>query len=299
MLAIIIPFYKLAFFEATLESLANQTDKRFTVYIGDDSSPENPALLLEKFKGQFNFNYHRFESNLGSISLTQQWDRCIALSNKEEWLMILGDDDYLDSTVIASWYKNYAAFNEKTNIVRFASKVVLQETNSISDIFINPVWESAADSFERIFKGLTRSSLSEYIFKKSSYDEFGFKDYPLAWCSDYKAILDFSAGKLIYSINESVVFFRISSINISGQENSVLKKETNIQFFKEVIIHHLNLFSKKQKLDLLMAYEVAIKKGRKPSMKEWRFIVKNYLLNFKLVPFSKSIRRFFISIFKK
>lgn len=47
MLAIIIPYYKLRFFEATLESLANQTDKRFKVYIGDDASPENLADLLE------------------------------------------------------------------------------------------------------------------------------------------------------------------------------------------------------------------------------------------------------------
>ena len=47
MLAIIIPYYKLTFFEDTLESLANQTDKLFKVYIGDDASPENPTDLLE------------------------------------------------------------------------------------------------------------------------------------------------------------------------------------------------------------------------------------------------------------
>lgn len=38
MLAIIIPYYKFTFFEATLQSLANQTDQRFKVYIGDDAS---------------------------------------------------------------------------------------------------------------------------------------------------------------------------------------------------------------------------------------------------------------------
>jgi hypothetical protein len=40
MLAIIIPYYKLCFFEENLQSLAAQTDKRFKVYIGDDASPE-------------------------------------------------------------------------------------------------------------------------------------------------------------------------------------------------------------------------------------------------------------------
>ena len=43
MLAIIIPYFKLLFFEETLQSLAIQTDKRFKVYIGDDASPEDPS----------------------------------------------------------------------------------------------------------------------------------------------------------------------------------------------------------------------------------------------------------------
>ena len=46
MLAIIIPFYKLTFFEENLHSLAIQTDKRFKVYIGDDSSPYDCSILL-------------------------------------------------------------------------------------------------------------------------------------------------------------------------------------------------------------------------------------------------------------
>jgi glycosyltransferase involved in cell wall biosynthesis len=71
MLAIIIPYYKLTFFEATLQSLAHQIDKRFKVYIGDDASPEDPSELLEKYQGKFDFVYHRFDSNLGGISLTQ------------------------------------------------------------------------------------------------------------------------------------------------------------------------------------------------------------------------------------
>ena len=67
MLAIIIPFYKLTYFEETLQSLANQTDKRFKVYIGDDSSPENPLDLLGKFKEKFDFVYYKFDKNVGGI----------------------------------------------------------------------------------------------------------------------------------------------------------------------------------------------------------------------------------------
>ena len=73
MIAIVIPYYKLTFFESILQSLANQTDKRFNVYIGDDASLDDPSSLLEKYNNQFDFVYHKFEKNIGSISLVNQW----------------------------------------------------------------------------------------------------------------------------------------------------------------------------------------------------------------------------------
>lgn len=299
MLALIIPYYKLTFFEATLESLANQTDKRFKVYIGDDASPESPVGLLEKYEGKFDFVYHRFETNLGAASLVKQWERCIELSNNEEWIMILGDDDMLEKNVVEAWYLHYEVFIEQSNIVRFATKVILETTQTISSVYLHPVWEKPADAFVRIFKQQTRSSLSEYVFSKKKYLKYGFTDYPLAWCSDYKALLDFSEGKLIYTVNESIVFFRISNINISGrQDNVFLKNEINIRFFKDIVVNKMNLFDKPQRLELLMAYEIAIKRNREPEYYEWFFIIKLYLLNFELVSFVKCVRRFYISILK-
>ena len=83
MLAIIIPYFKINFFEKTLESLAQQTDQRFQVYIGDDASPVPPTELLENYQGKFSFTYRRFTENLGSISLAKQWERCIAMMQEE------------------------------------------------------------------------------------------------------------------------------------------------------------------------------------------------------------------------
>ena len=105
-LAIVIPYYKINFFEKTLSSLAQQTDKRFRVYIGDDASPDSPEKLLEKYQGKFNFTYKKFNDNLGSISLVKQWERCIDMMKDEEWLMILGDDDVLDTNVVEQFYTN-------------------------------------------------------------------------------------------------------------------------------------------------------------------------------------------------
>lgn len=297
MLAIVIPYYKITFFEATLDSLANQTDKRFKVYIGDDSSPENCIVLLEKYREKFEFVYHKFDENLGSISLVKQWDRCIGLTKNEKWLMILGDDDVLGNTVIASWYENYDFFNEKSNLVRFATKIINEESKSISTVFNHPVWEKESDFFIRSEKKQTRSSLSEYIFSKKSYVKYGFYDYPLAWGSDCNAWLDFPDGKLIYTINDSIIDIRISNLNISGRkDNQQIKDKANIQLFDDILTKKKNLFNRNQTLELLMMYEVSIKLNRKLTFEEWFFLIKLYIINFSFVPFFKCIRRFFISI---
>ena len=298
MLAIVIPYYKRAFFKATLQSLAAQTCQDFKVYIGDDASPEDPTELLHHFQGQFNFVYHRFETNLGGVSLTKQWERCIALSDNEEWLMILGDDDVLGENVVEEFYENLEEIEKiGCNVVRFATQIIDGEGETISKVFGHPKLEKATDSFWRKFKGETRSSLSEYIFSRVAYSKYGFKDYPLAWHSDDKAWLDFSENKPIYTINEAFVYVRFSAINISGkQDNIPLKLTATFQFYTDLLRDKKNVFTSKQVLTILMSYEVIIKKNRKLNFNEWIFLFRNYFFNFKLIPFLKFIRRFLISI---
>ena len=47
LLAIIVPFYKVSHFEALLEALVNQTNQNFTVYVGNDCSPNDPEPILD------------------------------------------------------------------------------------------------------------------------------------------------------------------------------------------------------------------------------------------------------------
>lgn len=280
MLAIIIPYFKITFFEATLESLATQTDKRFKVYIGDDASPENPTELLEKYQGKFDFVYHRFESNLGGTSLPQQWERCIALSENEEWLMILGDDDYIGEQVVEQFYAHWPEFQSKSNVVRFASRTMVQEENHQAPICYHPVWESATDAYLRKFKFLTRSSLSEYVFSKTTYQKYGFYNYPLAWNSDDRAWLDFSDGKPIYSINDAVVCSRLSTINITGKkDNAVLKNASLVQFYKFLIENKSEHYSKFDRVKILRRYQYVLGCTKKLETKDHFFLVTNYLKN--------------------
>ena len=256
MLAIIIPFYKLTFFEVTLQSLANQTDKRFTVYIGDDASPEDCSFLLQRYEGQFDFVYHRFETNLGSISLTQQWERCINLANNEEWLMILGDDDYLSENTVEKFYKNSSVILSKNcKVIRFATVLIDEISHLKSDVFEHPRFEFGADFVMRKVKSETRSSLSEYIFKKQSYFTYGFSDYPSAFYSDDKAWFDFSEDSGIYTINDSIVYIRISSLSLSGTFKLDVLRKAEYCFYKYLFQKKLFNFSKENRIYILKRFE--------------------------------------------
>lgn len=294
MIAIIIPYYKLTFFEATLQSLANQTDKRFKVYIGNDASLEDCTIILDKFKGKFDFVYYFFETNLGGVNLTQQWDRCIGLSKDERWLIILGDDDVLGENVIAEFYKNIDdVVKNECNIIHFASEVIDKHGQTFLGPYFHPKLELATDFYFRKSQNLTRSSLSEYIFKKKTYEKYGFVNYPLAWHSDDKAWLDFSEDKPIFTINSALIYIRFSEINISGKQDNIdLKLEASFQFFKDIFKKNETSFSKIQLIQLLMSFELVIKKHRKLNCNEWFFLGKYYLCFFSFVPLVKFVRRF-------
>lgn len=296
MLSIIIPFYKLAYFEDTLNSLANQTNKDFKVYIGDDASPDDCLSLLNKFAGKFDYEYYKFETNLGSTSLTQQWERCIALSNDEDWIMILGDDDFLSPTVVQSFYDNYATFSSKSNVIRFATRKVFNDKIDPDVYVTHPVWEKASDGFYRKLTKQTRSSLSEYIFSRKSYLKFKFHNYPLAWNSDDRAWLDFSDGKPIYSINESAVYFRLSSLNISGKiDNKVAKNKSKIEFYKYLVENELSQYKNNQKLRILRRYQSEIRVYRNLTSKEFLVLLYFYIKYLNL----NWIIKFFRKVFNK
>jgi hypothetical protein len=246
MLAIIVPYYKYTFFETTLKSLANQTNKKFKVYIGDDYSNENPIDLLEKYKSEIDFVYQKFENNLGKDSLVKHWERCLNLSANEEWFIILGDDDLLADNYVECFYDNIDIINRQYNVVRFASCNIDENGNQTSKIFQNPVIESSVDFF---FKE-RRSSLSEYIFNKKKALEVGFKDFPLAWCTDILAVLEISDFGNVYTINDAIAYIRVSDKSISGSKKlDKLKSQAAFEFLYYML--NKNTFNTFQKNELL------------------------------------------------
>ena len=278
MLAIVIPYYKISFFKETLDSLVDQTNKNFKVYIGDDASFEDPRPLLKNYYGLLDLTYNRFEVNVGALSLVQQWGRCIQMTRDEKWIMILGDDDILDNQVVSSFYEQFPHFNGKTKLVRFSSFIIDGAGNKISPLFEQPQWEKASTAFYRRFKGETRSTLSEYVFQKKSYQSYGFRNFPLAWHSDDCAWLEFAEDQPIYGINQAAVLVRLSEHNISGKKDNLEQKWlAKRAFYKYIVKFRLPLFNQEQRKFLLEAFENTISEKRKLNLKEWALLIRQYL----------------------
>lgn len=247
MLAIVIPYYKINYFEETLQSLSNQTDKRFKVYIGNDNSNDDPIPIIEKYKQHLDLKYKKFNDNLGSISLVQQWNRCLELLEDEEWVMILGDDDILGENLVGEFYKNYNSL-ENYNVLRFAVLKINEKGEPLSSLYTNSVIESS----KNILLNNKRCSLSEYVFKKEKLLKTGFRDFPLAWWSDVLAVLEFSNFGDIYSINEATVFVRISEISISGNQSNEVEKEKATYLFYYYLLKYKSQYFSSTEIDFLL-----------------------------------------------
>jgi len=277
-LAIVITYYKLTFFEATLQSLVNQTNKKFKVYIGNDASPENPSVLLKKYKPQLDFNYQQFDNNLGSISLVKQWERCMNFIGDEQWVIILGDDDTLSENCVELFYQNLnKAETHNCDVIRFATKVIDEKGEAISNLHIHPEIENSVDFLFRKIKGGTRSSLSEYVFKKNDISNIGFKNFPLGWHSDDLAVLEFSKFKNIYTINSSTVFVRLSTLNISGMSDNLKQKNiATFNYYYYLLNNKEPLFDAKQTEILLFRLEKTFQDNKK-NTSFWFLFTKLYI----------------------
>jgi glycosyltransferase involved in cell wall biosynthesis len=244
MLAIVIPYYKIDFFQETLQSLADQSCQDFTVYIGNDNSPVDPTVVLEQFKDKLQIKYQKFETNLGKIALTHHWQRCLNSVQNAQWVMILGDDDVLETNVVDEFYSNlHKIETQNCKVVRFASQKITAHNDAVSDVYKHPLLEKATDFLVRKHLGETRSSLSEYIFHFETLQQVKFKNFPLAWHSDVVAVLEVSNFNTIYSINNALVKIRISSLSISGSETfSAQKRKANVQYAL-FLLNHVNYFS--------------------------------------------------------
>lgn len=228
-LAIVIPAYKNNFLNQALSSIANQTNKDFTLYIGDDCSPGNLYSIVEKYIDRIPIVYKHFDENRGGKDLVAQWERCIDLVGNEEWIWLFSDDDIMDSTCVENFYRTLNQYPD-FDLFHFNVQKIDEQGNYIDSFYNFP---KVLDTEQFLLKKLQVdyfSTVVEYIFRKSHFYKMGrFQNFDLAWGSDDATWIKLGKRKRIRTIENSTVNWRLSSLNIS----SIVKD-------KKIVIRKLN-----------------------------------------------------------
>lgn len=232
-LAIIIPAYKETFLDKTLESLSEQTDKNFAVYIGDDKSPYDIKGVVDQYSDKLNITYVRFEENMGGRDLVAQWERCIKLCH-EEWIWLFSDDDYMSPNCV-ELFKKELKKEIKYDVYRYNVNVI-DRNDEVIKVVNYPEIISAQDIYIAKLLGRLDCYVVEFIFSREVYErQGGFVYFDLAWGSDLATWIKYGKDKGIKTIDGATIFWRSSGENISTiqSEDIVIRKiDALISFLK-------------------------------------------------------------------
>jgi glycosyltransferase involved in cell wall biosynthesis len=230
-LAIVIPLYKAAFFKEALDSIANQTNKYFTVYIGDDHSPVDLYSIIKQYEDKLRIVYRRFDYNLGGKDLVAQWERCIDMIHEEKWIWLFSDDDTMDPTCVENFYRTMHQFPD-FNVFHFNVFHINEANQIFEDFFGFPEVLKVEEFLRRRLEESINSSVVEYVFRKSHFLNNGrFQRFDLAWGSDDATWIKLAKKKGIKNIDNSYVYWRKSQLNISPNywDKDILKRKLQAQ----------------------------------------------------------------------
>ena len=218
-LAIVIPAYKARFFKEVLDSIAQQDNPNFAVYVGDDASPDDLMSIVALFQEKMDIHYVRFQENMGSHNLVAHWERCIRLSH-EPLIWLFSDDDLMPSDAVDRVLKAAEQYGHDYFFSRFPLSVI-DEHGKIT--FSNPLFASdKVSGYEFLLdklSGKISSAACEYVFSRQVWQQSGgFVQFPLAWCSDDATWASFAdeASGIISLPGKPVCWRNAEGTNISN-----------------------------------------------------------------------------------
>lgn len=231
-IAIVIPAFKPNFLKSTLESLSNQSDKQFAIYIGDDASPHNLEKIVREYSDKLNIEYVRFQENLGGVDLVAHWNRCLGLMNGEEWFVLFSDDDLMDAKCIEKLKENILE-NPECDVFHFDIRFINEKNGIIS---IPPPYLkrlSVLDFFDKLYSGKIEARMPEFTFRRKHFEDMGgFVPFELAMRSDNATVIQCAFEHGITTVPDSLVSWRVSELNVS---NAVVSEVKYKSFFGSLV----------------------------------------------------------------
>jgi len=274
-LAIVVPYYKIDFFEETLKSITKQTDKNFTLYIGNDASPNDPSNLINKYFNEDDYHYFDYKDNLGGKNLALQWERILE-NVTEEWFQILGDDDMIADNFVEEFYKN---IHLAENVIRVNRKAFDESNKLIREDRIESDKIPSVDLFIMGLLEKTVTSLSEFIFRTNQYKKYKFEKISLAWGSDVLAFMQFSDFKDILNLNSTEVYVKVTSKSITGNKTQAIEVKKHLAFnhFRKILLEKHSKYLPSNIIEMLMReyLNTCINYRKYPNIKLYKVYLKN------------------------
>lgn len=228
-LAIVIPAYKLRFFQRVLDSLAAQTDKRFTLYVGIDGVDADFESVAERYADRIPMVVRRFADNMGSHDLVGQWHRCIDMIGDEEWIWLFSDDDMLQPGCVEAFYRQLES-DGSFDLYHFDVDIIDSDDRVVKSACRFPAVMDALDFLKRKNSASIDSFVVEYIFRRSAFERLGrFEQFDMAWGSDIATWAKLGRDKGIATIAGPRVLWRSSDANITpSTEKAGLMRKLSI-----------------------------------------------------------------------
>jgi glycosyltransferase involved in cell wall biosynthesis len=261
-LAVVIPAFKEQYLNQTLASLANQTNKNFVVYIGDDCSPYQLKPICDAYDHLLNIRYTRFDTNIGAKRLVNQWKRCIALSKGEPWLWLFSDDDIADKHCVENFYRVVEQSEKVLDVYRFNTSIIDAEGKLIGETPKGPHFETSEEMAYQLLLGNRGNSMPDHIFSREIYERSGGIVYTdFAQGADWASSILFSKHTGIGIIPEATVFWRYSGANISSTAHNHKSQVIagHLQFIEWVTQHFKYLEHSPRPISYKMMLEAASK----------------------------------------
>lgn len=215
-LAIIIPAYKAAFLPAALDSIAAQTCKDFTLYVGDDCSPDPIGSIVEEYRDKIDIVYKRFDTNLGGADLVAQWERCISMSQNEPYIWLFSDDDVMAPDCVETLLRQIDTTKGSFDLYHFDIDRIDEHGNFESRKEDYPAVLSSYRFYRGKNAGRYFAFAVENVFSRRIYEQSGgFMRYDMAWGSDVATWILFSGEKGMCTVPHARVCWRQSSQNIT------------------------------------------------------------------------------------
>jgi glycosyltransferase involved in cell wall biosynthesis len=217
-LAVVIPAFKAQFLTAALDSLAAQTSRGFTVYIGDDASPESLREIVDAFADRLAIVYQRFEKNLGGTSLVAHWHRCIAMTD-EPWIWVFSDDDMASADCVAAFEQARAGDRGGVELYRFDLSIVNSSDVEVTRPAPHPEYETAAELLLAMLTSRVRQwRAADHIFSRAAFERHGgFQEFPAALFSDSATWIKFSSPRGVQTLPGAVLRWRAHDKSVSSQ----------------------------------------------------------------------------------